>query len=177
MAVYSHGGGCCGIRHSSGYSLGNDKNRIYKKIRQDKRFLANGMLLEVVLADYQLREQPNLGPALLAEGFVPVTSFRNPNSRRVVTVFHYTAEPRPIPESKADKPNYEIRRDPSWRRVRPEDFLAPRRPLRLRLGFGHPQRYLLPNAFHYYGKGMSSKFIYYGGAKIKWEGVEIEVQQ
>jgi hypothetical protein len=91
MASYRHGGGCCGIHHSSAYSYNNDALSIRQKIRGDKRTLpVKGMLLEVVVTDPQLISQPNLGPILADEGFVLVRRFRNPNSRNPCNVFHFS---------------------------------------------------------------------------------------
>lgn len=94
MARRGHGGSCCGINHSVGYSFGGNAERIRREIRGDKIGLANGMLLEVVVTDPQLISQPCLGPILAEEGFQLVTRFKNPNSPNIVNVFHYTAARR-----------------------------------------------------------------------------------
>lgn len=96
MARRSHGGSCCGINHSVGYSLGGSAVRIRNEIRRDKTGLANGMLLEIVVTDSQLRGQRCLGPILAEEGFKLVSRFRNPNSRNNVNVFHFSTAMLPI---------------------------------------------------------------------------------
>jgi hypothetical protein len=95
MAVRPHGGGCCGMRHSVGYSFPLGENlpqSIYKKIRDDKESRGVGRLIEVVVTDNQLNGIPELGPILIKEGFKLVNSFRNSNSGNVCRVFHFIEE-------------------------------------------------------------------------------------
>lgn len=179
MAVLIHGGRCCGIRHSVGWSLNNDRGRIYEKIKDDKAATPVGRLLEVVVTDGQLISQPNLGPALAAEEFRLVSRFMNDNSGNVCNVFHYirSANIRPISQPIPDPvpwvPPPPPDSPPGYRRVRPSDFIKGQ-PVRLRVwwpGSWHHNRY-----YRYYGKGMDSKTCNMATCKFKWDHVRIEIR-
>lgn len=90
--IRNHGGYCCGIRHSIGWNKNNQYNGIENQLIKDKREAPHGRLIEIVLAEYQLRSQPNLGPLLAKHGFKLREAFLNDNSGNVCYVFTYIAE-------------------------------------------------------------------------------------
>ena len=98
MDLKSHGGFCCGMNHLHSFQVYDDYSveAIKRFIRRTNQARINGMLVEVVLTNGQLREMPELGPNLEEAGFKLVSRFGNPNSRNICNVFHYNKNPRPL---------------------------------------------------------------------------------
>lgn len=88
-----HGGGCCGIRHSSGYSA--QEETAVRTLFQDIGQCPQGCMLEVVLTDGQLRGN-RLSRMLVTSGFKLVYRFRNANSGNICNVFHRHNAPLPL---------------------------------------------------------------------------------
>lgn len=89
--VSRHGGGCCGIRHITGFGY-KDANSIKELDWCIKSVLAN-RLMEVTLTDSQLKVW---WPELKKRGFKQKTRFRNSNSGNHVTVLHLIRKPAPL---------------------------------------------------------------------------------
>lgn len=185
MARRVHGGSCCGINHSVGYSLGGNAEIIRREIRGDKAGLAHGMLLEVVVTDPQLIRQPCLGPILAEEGFKLVTRFKNPNSSNIVNVFHYTTARRSMdnlpfsldPEQapKPPEPAPVQGEEGGWRRLRWNEAIPHNAVLRVR----NPRlvthgRIIQPLTWHYdYG---NMDLIRVGRIVYKRKNLQIQVR-
>lgn len=86
-----HGGHCCGINHISVFDYAR-KDTTPGELRDIYRRVNDGMAVEVVLTDDQLRRKPWLGPMLAKMGFRHMENarFRNPNSRNICNVFYYS---------------------------------------------------------------------------------------
>lgn len=87
MYVSNHGGGCCGIRHISGFHIGPiESHRYLQRVLDNSESNApRGRLIEIVLTDAQAR---NYGPILGKHKFVLASRFRNANSGNICNVFH-----------------------------------------------------------------------------------------
>ncbi len=190
MAVSPHGGGCCGMRHSVGYSFaGRPAEDIYRKIRADKesRGIADltrtGRLIEVVVTDGQLHANRSLGPILIKEGFKLVNSFRNSNSGNVCRVFHFIEEGnlKRIPDisnllDASQAPEYTPPPPPPplaprWRPISYGEYVPPRTPCRINSPgsrYHHVEREIgfrnRPNWTMYY---------YINRNRFTWDRVEI----
>lgn len=175
MAVRQHGGGCCGMRHSSGYSLNNDTYRIYEKIREDKRCRDRGRLIEVVVTDSQLRSQSSLGPILAAEGFRLVSRFTNDNTGNICNVFHFIEKRniqsiyvKDIPYSinAADAP--EAPPPVNWRPLRENERPSVGDQVRV----NNRKHWFNLSQWRYAGTGRS-KYCYYGSSRVDWADIQI----
>ena len=91
MIRTNHGGLCCGINHVSQFDYA-DREQVHIQLRDIYRQVNDGMAVEVVLTDTQLRRKPWLGPLLAKLGFRHFSEarFRNPNSGNICNVFYYS---------------------------------------------------------------------------------------
>lgn len=181
MTARAHGGGCCGMRHSVGYSLQNDANRIYETIRAAKAGRQPGRLIEVVVTNDQLNGQPNLGPILSKEGFKLVNRFLNDNSGNICNVFHFIEarnqrkvdamskrlDPARAPEYTPPPPPP----PPQWQTVTTLNipFFNYRDRLRINKP-GHRYHHL---EFPAAGIRSWNRYCYYRRSRFRWEDVEI----
>lgn len=191
MAVSPHGGGCCGMRHSVGYSFtaGRPAEDIYRKIRADKESRGNadynrtGRLIEVVVTDAQLRANRSLGPILIKEGFKLVNSFRNSNSGNVCRVFHFIEEDnlKRIPDisnlldaSRAPEytppppPPLPVRR---WRPIRRDEYVNGA--TLCRVNSPRSRHHLIERPIGYSYRPTWTRYYYIDGNRFTWNRVEI----
>lgn len=95
----THGGGCCGINHISGFGGGETKEHLLALIGTESRRRTRSMILEVVLTNGQCKQYPNHPKWLQELGFKLVSRFCNPNSGNICNVFHYNKYPKSLTSS------------------------------------------------------------------------------
>lgn len=114
MYVRDHGGGCCGIRHITGFGLISPTS--VRSLDDCIKQVQANRLMEVTLIDSQLKRW---WPELRKRGFRQVTRFRNSNSGNNVTVLHFIRKPAPLKEVEAATfPTFQPVRDATGRFAR-----------------------------------------------------------
>lgn len=97
--VTGHGGACCGMRHSYGWSgFITTPEGFAAHLDTQIRVVHANRLIEIVLTDGQIRRRAWVGNTLAEKGFRLVTRFRNSNSGSICNVFHRIPRRAPIPD-------------------------------------------------------------------------------
>ena len=172
----SHGGGCCGMQHSSGYML--SLREAMRKLDGELGRLPAGRLMEVVLTDGQFIQTPGpeFGNYLASKGFKLVSRFVNGNSGNICNVFHYHENPLPVEHLPfpMDAKRAPAVRPLIWRLVQDGDFDGTGKRLRVNkpsswLHLNIQQRVLGPKRTKFY-------YPHYSRVRIPWESIEVEVE-
>lgn len=175
--IRSHGGGCCGIRHSSGYSA--QEETAVRTLFQDIGQCPQGRMLEVVLTDGQLRGN-RLSRVLVTAGFKLVYRFRNANSGNICNVFHRHNAPLPLEDLPFSLEPYTPEENPyrqddlslpvGWCRVTPNVF--PRGACRIRIH--SPRSMYHGRELYYYGSGPTrASRCHVAGLSFNWSSILI----
>lgn len=89
--IETHGGHCCGIRHIHAFETyySDDAARLRRLVNNYKNESGDAcFLLEVVTADFQEKEWPQLVEDLKELRFRVVSKFRNANTGNIIRVWH-----------------------------------------------------------------------------------------
>lgn len=119
MRVQTHGGGCCGVRHISGFGgpgmwppnqqpitqADLDLQLEHYELRQGPK--QRGKLIEAVITDNQFKHQPNLAQLMKDNGFELVNRFHN-NTGGMCNVLHRVSGKRDIVRASARLPFLQI---------------------------------------------------------------------
>ena len=94
LVMRPHGGGCCGMRHISGFTTTEDNNP--DLIDAVVATVPPGRTAEVILNQSQVRNLPNVMARLAQLGFVLIENYVNDNTNYENYVFHRTENRRAL---------------------------------------------------------------------------------
>lgn len=102
LSLRAHGGGCCGMRHISGFygPVAAIKEQLERLMAQVPQGRTRCRVIECVLTQAQRKTH---GKTLEDAGFKIVTRFNNANSSSTLNVYHYVKHPVADRAAKATK--------------------------------------------------------------------------